>query len=388
MKKTLVPCPIALPLTAAILLFAVAGCQRDDARVYRVDKKDSAPPLPDTTLTNPGTELPPGHPDLPPAAAAAPLTWTTPAGWTEATPTEIRVASFKINQDGKQADVSVIPLGGMAGGDDANVNRWRGQVGLPPVASEELKKAAEPVEVDGQAGSLYDVAGTNPAAGEASRIIGVIQHREDTAWFFKMTGDDTLVEAQKPAFIAFLKSVKILENVPPANGLPASALPPGHPALGAMPGGMGNTAVDTSAPISKDGQPNWDVPTGWKEVSGGQFLVAKFLLSNGDAAAAAVNVSRSAGNGGGLAANVNRWRGQLGLTPVVDVMTSPVTIATGSAVMVDLNGTNPQTRQLARLVGVIVTQGEDTWIYKLMGDAAVVESQKDAFLKFVQGVKY
>ena len=141
MKKKLVPCPIALPLTAAILLFAVAGCQRDDARVYRVDKKDSAPPLPDTTLTNPGTELPPGHPDLPPAAAAAaPLTWTTPAGWTEATPTEIRVASFKINQDGKQADVSVIPLGGMAGGDDANVNRWRGQVGLPPVASEELKK--------------------------------------------------------------------------------------------------------------------------------------------------------------------------------------------------------------------------------------------------------
>ena len=216
----------------------------------------------------------------------------------------------------------------------------------------------------------------------------MIQHREDTAWFFKMTGDDTLVEAQKPAFIAFLKSVKILENVPPANGLPASALPPGHPALGAMPGGMGNTAVDTSAPISKDGQPSWEVPTGWKEVSGGQFLVAKFLLNNGDAAAAAVNVSRSAGNGGGLAANVNRWRGQLGLTPVVDVMTSPVTIATGSAVMVDLNGTNPQTRQPARLVGVIVTQGEDTWIYKLMGDAAVVESQKDAFLKFVQGVKY
>jgi hypothetical protein len=40
------------------------------------------------------------------------------------------------------------------------------------------------------------------------------------------------------------------------------------------------------------------------------------------------------------------------------------------------------------LVGVIVSQADRTWFYKLMGDAKVVESQKDAFTQFVQGVKY
>ena len=33
-------------------------------------------------------------------------------------------------------------------------------------------------------------------------------------------------------------------------------------------------------------------------------------------------------------------------------------------------------------------QVEQTWFYKLMGDSKVVESQKDAFTKFVQSVKY
>ncbi len=47
-----------------------------------------------------------------------------------------------------------------------------------------------------------------PGSGDAERILGVILHRDDTAWFFKMTGDADLVEKQKPAFIAFLKSVE------------------------------------------------------------------------------------------------------------------------------------------------------------------------------------
>ncbi len=77
--------------------------------------------------------------------------------------------------------------------------------------------------------------------------------------------------------------------------------------------GMGMSAAAASGPISHEGQPNWQVPAGWQEVSGGQFLVAKFNLTGDNGATAAVNVSSSNGDGGGLAANVNRWRGQLGL---------------------------------------------------------------------------
>src|SRR4051794_14363163 len=118
----------------------------------------------------------------------------------------MRVASFKIDQNGKQADVSVVPLEGGAGGDSANVNRWRGQVGLAAISDDTLKQSAQAVEIAGQPGMLYELSGTNPGSGEAVRILGAIQHREGTAWFFKMTGSDTLVAEQKSAFVAFLKS--------------------------------------------------------------------------------------------------------------------------------------------------------------------------------------
>ena len=79
------------------------------------------------------------------------LTWQTPESWTEVPPGEMRVASFKIQgQNGKLADVSVVPLPGMPGTDDANVNRWRGQVGLPSVSPDELKKSGENVEAAGE----------------------------------------------------------------------------------------------------------------------------------------------------------------------------------------------------------------------------------------------
>ena len=69
------------------------------------------------------------------------LQYTLPAGWEKKALTQMRVASFGISEDGKQADVSVIPLAGMAGGDPANVNRWRGQVGLAALPEADICQA-------------------------------------------------------------------------------------------------------------------------------------------------------------------------------------------------------------------------------------------------------
>jgi hypothetical protein len=380
------------------VLLLVAGCHRDEVKVYRVAKdQDQAQPqtAPALPTDSPNPSLPPGHPDISSApgaflpvvseSARPQLTWKTPEGWTEVTPGEMRVASFKIQgQNGKQADVSVIPLPGRPGSDDANVNRWRGQLGLPSVSPEELKKSAENVEAAGQLAQLYDIAGQNPGTGEAARILGVIQHRDDAVWFFKMTGEANLVEQQKPAFVAFLKSVKFTTT--PAQ----TEMPPGHPPIGNM--GMGMPAADASGPVSHEGQPNWQVPSSWQEVSGGQFLIAKFMLAGNGGATAAVNVSMSAGDGGGLVANVNRWRAQLGLAPLDPFKSSPdiasLNVAGGKASLIEMSGTDARTGQPTWLVGAIVPQSGQTWFYKLMGNAKVVESQKDAFTKFVQGVKY
>jgi hypothetical protein len=388
-KRAWLP-PVLMPL----LLLLVAGCHRDEVKTYRVAKdQDQAQPqtTPALPTDSPNPALPPGHPDISSApgtslpamsrAGLPQLTWKTPEGWTEVPPGEMRVASFKIQgQNGKQADVSVVPLPGMPGTDDANVNRWRGQVGLPSVSPEELKKSGENVEAAGQPAQLYDIAGQNPGNGEAARILGVIQHRADAVWFFKMTGDADLVEQQKPAFVAFLKSVNFTAAAAPT-GLPAS-----HPPVGDM-----GTLMAPTATISSEGKPNWQVPAGWQEVSGGQFLVAKFTIA-GDSGAVAVNVSSSPGEGGGLVGNVNRWRGQLGLAPLsegeVNKSATAIDVQGGKASLVDLSGTDARTGQPTRLVGVMVPQSGQTWFYKLMGNAKVVESQKDAFTQFVQSAKY
>ena len=81
-----------------------------------------------------------------------------------------------------------------------------------------------------------------------------------------------------------------------------------------------------------------------------------------------------AGEGGGLLANVNRWRGQLGLPPVaqktdLSKLCDSLDVRRQGDV-VDFTGTDAKTGKPARLVGVIVPQDGQTWFYKLMGDQA------------------
>ncbi len=317
------------PWLAVVL---ACGCGKDGIKVYTIPKE------PPAQIAE--ANLPAGHPDT--SATGTPkLKWQLPVGWQEVPAGDFRVASFRVTGPNNQhADVSVIPLPGEAGGDFSNVNRWRGQVGLSPVSEEELPKRAQPVELAGQPAQLYD------QAGESSRILAVIQRRDGTSWFFKMTGDPVVVAQEKPAFIEFLKSIQF--------------------------------GSSTDAGGSK-----WTTPSDWKEVPGGQFLVAKFVVADEGGAQAAVNVSSSPGDGGGLVANVNRWRKQLGLNELsADELSQSVQTIGDRATLVELSG------QSAALVGVIVLQPERAWFYKLMGDSKIVAVQKNAFIKFVQGVKY
>jgi len=202
------------------LLLAVllgGGCGRDEIKSYHVPKEQ--PPR------EVETSLPAGHSNISaPGPEAGPrLQWNTPDGWKEVPPSEFRVASFQVaGKDGRQADVSVIPLPGSAGGDLSNVNRWRGQVGQKPVSAEELAKLVQAVEVAGQPAALFEQSGENPQ-GEPTGILAVIYHRDGTAWFFKMSGDRELVAQSKPVFVEFLKSLQFVPaRLPPCNGLSAA----------------------------------------------------------------------------------------------------------------------------------------------------------------------
>ena len=380
-------------IAGTCLILAATGCGRDSVKVYHVDSSDTATPPPSAASVAMPATMPNGLP-VPDNSGQPTLQYTLPAGWEKKTPTAMRVASFGISQDGKQADVSVIPLAGTAGTDPANVNRWRGQVGLAALPETDLAALAEKITVGEMPADLYDIAGTQPGSGDPQRILGVILHREDTAWFFKVTGEAGLVEASKPAFIAFLKSVSFGAPSAAPAAMDMSQLPPSHPAMGGMSAGTQNTLVpnaNTAVIDSAGDKPTWTVPADWQPGPLTQFLVAKYIIAGANGAQAAVNVSSLAGDGGGLLPNVNRWRGQLGLAPATetDLANLPTIDASGvKATLVEFSGTDGRTGKPAQLVGLILPLNGQTWFYKLMGDADVVAQQKDAFTKFVQSAKY
>jgi len=205
--------------------------------------------------------------------------------------------------------------------------------------------------------------------------------RGTMSWFFKMTGDEAFVASQKPEFTAFLESIQFSE--------PTEALPPGHPAIGNL--GASTPPLASSA-TENASQPTWTVPADWRSVPPPTFLLAEYSIAGANGAKADVNVAQLAGEGGGVLANVNRWRGQLGLSPATDAdfatMTSSLTLSGSKATIVNLTGADSDSGKPVRLVGVILPLGNQTWFYKLMGDETVVVQQKDAFLKFVQSANY
>jgi hypothetical protein len=158
------------------------------------------------------SDMPAGHPPidmsaqtLPADAKAAVGTpqWTVPKSWTTGAPGPMRVATFNVAGDGKQsANIAVSAFPGDVGGPLANINRWRGQLGLGPIKQEDVAGISTPIEAGDIKGAVVNID-----AGAKRMLVATLPHGGNS-WFFKMTGDAPVVEAQKETFLNFVKSVK------------------------------------------------------------------------------------------------------------------------------------------------------------------------------------
>jgi hypothetical protein len=347
-------------------VICLTGCDQQKVQVYQVPKEKT--PAPVASAASP--TMPALAPDaMTPPPGASGIKWKVPAGWEQLPPGQLRVGNFLIKSpQGEQAQMTIIPLAGPAGGKLENVNRWRGQVGLGPIAEEQLAALAEKVEVAGQPSEMFDMSGTLPGKTLKARIVAALLQRGDMTWFFKMTGDDALVAASKPAFVEFVKGVTFGEpSEPAALSDAAPALPPALP-----------TPESTAAPAQ-----NWTVPADWKTTAPGPMQLAKFSAGG----KAEVTVASLPGEAGGPLANVNRWRGQIGLAPVTEEgltpLTSPLALGTMKATLVDL--VNPEIKK-AMLAAIVPRDGQ-TWFFKMTGDPAAVAAQKQVFTQFLQSWK-
>jgi hypothetical protein len=134
--------------------------------------------------------------------------WNAPSNWAEKTPGPMVLKSFSVPGDhGAAATVSISVLGGEGGGVLLNVNRWRGQVGLPPVNAEDLPKMTESVETAGGKAVLVDLTGSDNAGQTARLIVARVPHGGGT-WFYKIMGAAPTVAQEKGKFVQFVQTVQ------------------------------------------------------------------------------------------------------------------------------------------------------------------------------------
>ncbi len=201
-------------------LAALASCGKEEIKTYRLAKDADSmltPANPHAEAMSPHSGMPMGDgamkgmPAMERSDDGARLNWDIPAGWTEQPASGMRLASFSVaGKNGMAADASVIHLTGSAGGILANVNRWRDQAELGPIDENGLARMAEKMKSMAGTATVVDFVSQKSLINGTHkfRILAAILEDKSGIWFFKMTGEDSVVREAKPAFLKFLKSLR------------------------------------------------------------------------------------------------------------------------------------------------------------------------------------
>jgi hypothetical protein len=259
--------------------------------------------------------------------------WTLPSGWKELPGGGFRFATIQIPSNGKPLELAV----SSAGGDLlANVNRWRQQLKLPPIAASDLKSEAETLQVDGHEATLVSLV------GKGSGQMG-------GAPFAPFAG---------------------------GSGAP---LPADHPPVSKTDG----TRIAPTASVASDLK--FNAPSEWSSGKPNAFSLAAFKAIDGDKQ---VEITVSSA-GGDLLSNVNRWRGQLKLPPIdaaeLAKATKKIDTLGSTGDYVEIVG--PEAANRETILGVQTEAGGRTWFVKLKGDAELAEREKSRFEAFVKSLQ-
>jgi hypothetical protein len=211
--------PVLLPVLAAGLILGL-GCRKDEVSRTSVDKRPAAVPsapaaMPGMPAMPPGAAMPPGQAmppgmmpaALPPGHGQGALKWKLPQGWTEAPGTGMRVATLAPPAALGKAEVPVTVLAAPAGGELANVNRWRGQLNLPPIDEQALKASRRTVA--SKAGQVIVHDFTSDGAVKSRMVVGMVTTTDGQIWFLKLQGEAGPVEKAKAGFQSLLGTLHL-----------------------------------------------------------------------------------------------------------------------------------------------------------------------------------
>lgn len=197
-------------LTAAS--FLLTGCDQAEIKVYEVPKTevdmvqpDMTPPFaPFAGNASADSSLPPttmAEQQLPASSLNQDddLTWDVPKHWQPGRASNMRKGSYQTGA----LDIAVTSFPGDVGGEAANVNRWRQQLGLPTLPDNEVAATvSDETSVSGLPLRVVELQNNGQATLAASLFY------EGNSWFFKLTGPADQVEAERAAFTDWIRSTR------------------------------------------------------------------------------------------------------------------------------------------------------------------------------------
>ena len=151
--------------------------------------------------------------------AAGGVKWTAPPRWEAKPASGMRLATYLIpaaSGDSEGAECAV--FGNIAGGVQANIERWIGQFEQPDGSSSAAKAKQKKETINGLPVTTVDLTGTFAGGGMAMgqpstkkpgyRLLGAIVETPQGEVFFKLTGPVKTVAAAQGEFQTLLKSLK------------------------------------------------------------------------------------------------------------------------------------------------------------------------------------
>lgn len=153
------------------------------------------------------------------------------------------------------------------------------------------------------------------------------------------------------------------------------------------PSQTADTASPAMAPSSQAGLV-WQAPSHWETLTAGGVRRGSFKAANADGDTADISVIAFPGDVGGLSANLNRWRTQVGLSPLpeaevqatIEHQDTPYFHLDFVNYLGDSNGVP------TRVAGAIMSHGGESWFFKIIGPATIVDAELGAFRAFLQTI--
>lgn len=133
-------------------------------------------------------------------------------------------------------------------------------------------------------------------------------------------------------------------------------------------------------PPSATAQWTYTAPPNWVSKPSGPFRLASFDIPVGSERVDC-SVSTLSGTAGGMLENTNRWRGQLGLSPLSQLPRMTVISIAGQSYHI--------TRMATDSKGIVVISrlvGDHTWFFKLTGPPRSLPQAETELRRFLLGV--